>query len=373
MPVSNTGESLKPYTLLWHTKQKVTLVKEDAELVGGCIGDTIDLSCWKNCSVAISGSTAEKVLAGCIQKCRVGETCQTASNKTSFLKILKEKEVTEGPVFSKDGNFYLVLYVAGKIRKIDLENKNASTLVSPSLDGFQGMPLGLQCDRENNIWVADGRLGLLKVYQNGSFQQVATVNNKNEILQGFNDLMFDYHGNLWITAPHGPIAPFNFTRSNEEPFGSVYCYNNTTDEMIKAATGFLYPNGIAVQHDTNGVPMKIIFGTSHNVTSPLWSFDIVGPCQIENKQLWGNLPANSYIDGMDFDKEGNLIVTDYVSSTLFVYGPDGGPPICQLKLPFKHVTNINFRPDSNELYITAKSLWMLRWNSNGMERYCDRL
>ncbi|CAH1787075.1 unnamed protein product [Owenia fusiformis] len=178
-------------------------------------GDSIAFPCWKNCSVSINGPNAANDLSGCIQQCRVGKTCDLASNKTRLLKILKEKEPLEGPLFAKDGNLYIVLYTAGEIRRVDLENKQTIPFVNLSVDGFNGMPLGLQNGPGNNIWVTDMRLGLLKVKQNGSFEQVATKDNQNEPLQGLNDLTFDYHGNLWITAPYGPIAPQNFTDSEK--------------------------------------------------------------------------------------------------------------------------------------------------------------
>ncbi|CAH1787603.1 unnamed protein product, partial [Owenia fusiformis] len=157
-----------------------------------------------------------------------------------------------------------------------------------------------------------------------------------------------------------------------EPFGSVYCYNRT-GELIKVSTGYVFPNGIAVQHNKDGTPMKLIFGVARNAT--LWSFDIVGHCQIEKKRVWGNLPANSIPAGMDFDEDGDLIVADYNSGHLYVFGPGGGAPVRVVKTPFVYVTNIQFRPNSTELYITeneSNSLWKIQWKSKGMEQYCER-
>ncbi|CAH1787841.1 unnamed protein product, partial [Owenia fusiformis] len=145
----------------------------------------------------------------------------------------------------------------------------------------------------------------------------------------------------------------------------------TTNGIIKVATGILYPNGITVQHDSNGTPKKLIVGAFSNITAPLWSFDIVGPCQLENKQVWGNLPAKSNIDGIDFDEKGNLIVTEHGSSMLFVFDPNGGAPTCQLKLPTTRATNIQFRPNSNELYITGDALLKLQWKYKGMKQYWE--
>ncbi|CAH1787076.1 unnamed protein product [Owenia fusiformis] len=292
--------------------------------------------------------------------------------KAGFTKIVNVGEIIEGPIFAKDGHFYIVLsYDAGEIRRVDLEKKQDSTFVALSVNGIKGMPGGLQADPENNIWVSDVSLGLLKVKQDGSIKQVVTKDNKNETLQGLNDLIFDNHGNLWMTAPFGPIAPHPLRQSRKKPFGSVNCYNTTTNEIIKVATELIYPNGITVQHDSNGTPKKLIFGSSYNITAPLWSYDIVGPCQIENKRVWGNLPVGRLSDGMDFDTNGNLLVTDYKGGMIYVFDANGGGPLCQLKLPMKRTTNIEFRPNSNEIYITGDALWKLDWKYNGTKRYWE--
>ncbi|CAH1781141.1 unnamed protein product [Owenia fusiformis] len=320
----------------------------------------IENSCWKDCSSCAVQSNAATVLREYIQY-------------SNFDQIVSGHDGAEGPVFTKDGTFYMTALHDGQILTVDLQNKLASVFVEPIVGGFVGMPVGLQCDPENNIWVADARLGLLKVTPGGTLRQVATMDINNEISQGFNDLIFDYHGTLWISAPLGPIAPHNLTFSYEDPFGSVYCYNDATEELIKLTTGFLWPNGIAVQHDVDGTPKKLIFGESFNKNAPLWSYDIVGPCQIKNKQLWGNLPVNIISDGMDFDKEGNLIVAGY-DGFLHVFGPNGGAPICRIKCPFTEASNVHFKPGTNELYITQDSsqgVWKMQWRAKGMEQYCD--
>ncbi len=48
-----------------------------------------------------------------------------------------------------------------------------------------------------------------------TFFQIAKHDNKGEIMQGCNDCSFDYHGNLWVTAPAAGIAPHPYRRSFE--------------------------------------------------------------------------------------------------------------------------------------------------------------
>merc|ERR1711894_615156 len=162
-----------------------------------------------------------------------------------------------GPEVMKDGEF------AGEIHEVDLENKKATLLAPVSVDGFGGIPAGFQCDQENILWLADMRLGLLRVNLDGSHTQVTSVDSEGRAMQGCNDCIFDYDGNLWITAPGGPIAPKPFTRSDKENFGAFYCL--TREDRIKENYslkkqdgGFLFSNGIAVQHDSAGKPMKVI-------------------------------------------------------------------------------------------------------------------
>ena len=43
------------------------------------------------------------------------------------------------------------------------------------MDGYGGVPAGCNTDHDNSILVADMRLGILRVQQDGSFRQVSTL------------------------------------------------------------------------------------------------------------------------------------------------------------------------------------------------------
>ena len=49
-----------------------------------------------------------------------------------------------------------------------------SLLCEPVVGEDGGIPAGCQCDKEGNIYVADMRLGILKVSPTGDFKQVCT-------------------------------------------------------------------------------------------------------------------------------------------------------------------------------------------------------
>ena len=79
-------------------------------------------------------------------------------------------------------------------------------------------------------------------------------------------------------------------------------------------------------------------------------------------------------DGMDFDKNGNLLVANWGSSHIEVYSPDGGDPIHRIKCPFSKPSNLHFRPGSNEVYVTEHenhALWTFKWECQGKSQYCE--
>lgn len=46
---------------------------------------------------------------------------------------------------------------------------------APSIDGFGGIPAGLQSDKDSNLWIADMRLGLIKLSPDGMLTQVGKI------------------------------------------------------------------------------------------------------------------------------------------------------------------------------------------------------
>ena len=77
---------------------------------------------------------------------------------------------------------------------------------------------------------------------------------------------------------------------------------------------------------------------------------------------------------MDFDSENNLIVANWGSGYLEVFGPNGGEPKYRIKCPFSKPSNVHFRPETNELYVTEHdngALWKLEWKNKGRKEFCE--
>lgn len=300
-----------------------------------------------------------------------------------FSKVTEDVPGAEGPVFDKKGDFYVVApevenegKPAGEILRVDLNTGKKTVICKPKVDDFGGIPAGCQCDRENNqLFVADMRLGLLIVQTDGSFEQIAKKDADDRVMQGCNDCAFDYRGDLWITAPAGDIAPAKYTRSMQEKFGSVYCF--TSDgEMIRIDTGYQFPNGIAVQHMNDGRPRKLI--VAETPAKKLWSYDIKGPGKVENKKVWGHIPGTHEggADGMDFDEDNNLLVANWGSSHIEVFGPDGGEPKLRIRCPFAKPSNLQFKPQSKTVFVTehdSNSVWKFEWQRNGKKQFSETM
>uniref|UniRef100_UPI0021C4C9AF Diisopropyl-fluorophosphatase n=1 Tax=synthetic construct TaxID=32630 RepID=UPI0021C4C9AF len=300
-----------------------------------------------------------------------------------FTKVTEDIPGAAGPVFDKNGDFYIVApYVevngkpAGEILRIDLKTGKKTVICKPEVNGYGGIPAGCQCDRDaNQLFVADMRLGLLVVQTDGTFEEIAKKDSEGRRMQGCAYCAFDYEGNLWITAPAGEVAPADFTISLQEKFGSIYCF--TTDgQMIQVDTAFQFPAGIAVRHMNDGRPYQLI--VAEQPTKKLWSYDIKGPAKIENKKVWGHIPGTHKggAAGMDFDEDNNLLVANWGSSHIEVFGPDGGQPKMRIRCPFEKPSALHFKPQTKTIFVTEhenNAVWKFEWQRNGKKQYCETL
>ncbi|ELU00274.1 hypothetical protein CAPTEDRAFT_229059 [Capitella teleta] len=143
-----------------------------------------------------------------------------------FEKVATGLPGAEGPVFTRNGRFFMVApfreneknEANGDVVAVDLDAGKWERLCAPSFEGCGGIPAGLQSDKFNDLWVADMRHGILKIdTQTGKCKQVARMDSDGQEMQGCNDCIFDHDGTLWVTAPAGPIAPAPYTRSEKFP------------------------------------------------------------------------------------------------------------------------------------------------------------
>jgi len=216
--------------------------------------------------------------------------------QTEFFKIAEDLPGAEGPCFDTHARFAMVVPDRGLLVRVT-ESGQVTELANTG-----GIPAGLQCDHDDNLWVADMKLGILKVTPQGEVEAVVSQ-YEGHPMRGCNDCAFDSQGNLYCTAPAGSNA--------QTPVGEVYCLTST-GSMSWLDGGFQFCNGIAVSADDRTLIV------AETMTRSLLAYDILAPGQVSNKRLWARMPHEQGLgpDGMDFDASGCLLVAHWGGSAI---------------------------------------------------------
>ncbi len=271
-----------------------------------------------------------------------------------FTKIVTGLKGAEGPVFDRDGNFFMVAPGEGRIVRVS-DDGAVSTVAETG-----GVPAGLQVDRENALWCADMRLGILRVTVDGAISRVVSE-YEGKPIRGCNDCIFDSQGNLYFTAPAGSSA--------EAPVGEVFC-RKSNGEVVRLDEGYQFCNGIAVSVDD-----RWLF-VAETRTKIVWRFKILSPGVVRDKTAWAQLPGDhpGGPDGMDFDANGHLLVTNHGAGSIDVFDAEG-ELLDRVRTPFLKPSNVHFGGDDRRwIYATEhdeNALWKFRWEVPGQPQYCD--
>lgn len=275
--------------------------------------------------------------------------------KPEFTRIAVDIPGSEGPVFDLNGTFFMVCPNRGQILNVTEDG------VITEVANTGGIPAGLQCDRDNHIWIADMKLGIFRMASDGTLDHVVSEYDGAPI-RGCNDCAFDSQGNLYVTAPGGS-GPDN-------PVGEVYC-RRADGDVVRLDAGFQFCNGIAVSADDRTLIVAETF------TKALWAYDITAPGEITNKRLWAKEPGDlsGGPDGMDFDETGHLLATHWGSGRIEVFNPYG-TLVDRIETPFEKPSNVHFGgPDGQWVYVTehdTDGLWKFHWIRKGQPQYCER-
>jgi len=258
-------------------------------------------------------------------------------------KVVSDIRGAEGPVFDRTGRLFCVCPSKGQVLLVEDQHtrEHANT---------QGAPAGLAIDRENNLWVADMKLGILKIPPNGGRVDKAVTEFDQQPIRGCNDLAFDCHGNLYFTAPAGSSA--------ENRVGEVFRLS-TTGKLTQIDRGYAFSNGLAL----NATGDTLI--VAETMTKSLWSYRVGVDGEVRNKHLFAKMPGEHAVgaDGMDFDSQGHLVATNWGGKSLDLFDPFGSL-IERIMLPF-NPSNVHFGGEGlRTLYITEHTnngLWHTPW------------
>ena len=267
----------------------------------------------------------------------------------SFEKIADGISGAEGPVVDRAGRLFCVEPPSGKVFEVRLDG----TLREHANTG--GIPAGLAIGPGDEIFVADMKLGILRLGAGGGVHDVVREFDGRPI-RGCNDLSFDSHGNLYFTAPAGS--------NDQNPIGEVFC-RLLDGHVIRIDQGYAFCNGIAVAADDRTLIVAETF------TKKLWAFDLVRPDEARNKRLFATLSGDHRggPDGIDFDLQGNLLAANWGGGAIEVFDP-AGRAIEKIVAPFSQPSNVHFGgADGRTLYVTEHSnnaIWRTTWKYPGM-------
>lgn len=266
-----------------------------------------------------------------------------------FDRIASGISGAEGPVFDHQGRFICVAPSKGQLLIVNIEDGTTTELANTG-----GIPAGLQVDRNNDIWVADMKMGIFRVTSEGEvIHEVSEF--EGEPIRGCNDCALDGSGGLYVTAPAGSNA--------KKPAGEIYC-RKADGTVVKLDEGFHFCNGLAVNHDDR------LLVVAETFTKKLWAYDIKAQGKVANKRLFATLSGDHHggPDGIDFDDQGHLLSTNWGGSSIEVFSPDGSM-IDRIELPISQPSNLHFGGDDRkDLYITEHTtpgIIRTRWRHAG--------
>jgi len=270
-----------------------------------------------------------------------------------FENIAKDIAGSEGPIFTLGGKFHCVAPDRGQVLRLD-----AGVLVELCNTG--GIPAGLQADARDRLWIADMKLGILRVDPAGTLTDIVRTFDGAPI-RGCNDLAFDSAGNLYFTAPAGSDL--------DTRVGEMFC--RTRDGRVhRLDRGFAFCNGIAVSADDRTLIV------AETLTKRLYAYDITAPGVVANRRIFATLTGQHEggPDGMDFDQAGNLLATNWGGSCIEGFDP-AGKRIEIIETPFDKPSNLHFGgADGRDMWVTEHTfhgVWKTRWRAAGLVRFPD--
>ncbi len=257
----------------------------------------------------------------------------------------------EGATVAPDGTLWVVDLLSGNLLSVD--DSGECTVEGNT----GGQPNGAKHHRDGRLFIADKVRGILEF--DPQTKEVSLVVNmyKNELIRGFNDLVFDSNGGFYFTEPYGSGAL--------EPIGRVFYVppGGNNANMVLVSGGMAFPNGIALS--PNEINLYVGEYARKRITSlpSLSSEDVFDTSFVKANTEGGIGP-----DGMAVDAEGNIYQAIFQGGQVSVFDPNGYH-YGKIWLPEDagtFVTNVAF--DGNWLYITEASqgvIWRVRTNNAG--------
>jgi ribose transport system permease protein len=169
-----------------------------------------------------------------------------------------------------------------------------------------GQPLGMAFDREDNLYVCIGGMGLYRIKADGTVEKVTDETNRS--MYSVNDdsrlrladdlditddgLIFFSEATVRYEMDEWPVDGLE-ARGN----GRIICYDTKTGTTRTALRGLKFPNGVAVASDGQSILFAETFGCS------IKRYWFAGPKKGAVEIVMDNLPG--YPDNINLASDGN--------------------------------------------------------------------
>lgn len=284
-----------------------------------------------------------------------GTSCTGTQNLPESEELFKSSVFTpvksftpgaEGPAVDKDGNLYAVNFSReGTIGKITSAGQGSIFIELP--DGSIGN--GIRFSSKGDMFIADyTRHNILKVDM--STKQLSVYSHEPSMNQP-NDLAIDSKDQIYASDPDWKAGTGCIWRIGLDGKAT----------LLEDSMGTT--NGIEVSPDD-----KVLY-VNESVQRKIWAYHLTPGGEIRNKRLLIDF-ADSGMDGMRCDTEGNLYITRYGKGTVVKVSPSG-KLLKEITLIGKNPSNIAFGgKDGRTVYVTLQdqgNIEMFRVDKPGRE------
>ena len=228
---------------------------------------------------------------------------------TDFSVITRGLSRPECVLAERDGTLWISDQRA-MVMRIDPDGRQ--TLV-----GAPGrLPNGLAFDQQGYLWVADIGAGcILRLARDGRIDRVYESFVGGSLMAA-NFVYIDALGRLWATLSTR-IEPRGKAVQTPTPDGTLLRFEDGV--FREMAKGFHFTNEIRI--DAAGKHLYV----AETAIGGLTRFALAADGTLGEREAFGPRPlvANCKVDGITFDAEGNLWVTDPLNNAIIIVKPDG--------------------------------------------------
>ena len=202
------------------------------------------------------------------------------------------------------------------------DDRGALTKIDPTgrqsmLGEIGGAPNGLAMDRSGNFVVANVADGTVyQLNRDGSHSVILSEVDGVAINESANFVCFDSQDRLWITVSTRAV-PRSEAISNPRPDGYIILVDDKGPRIV--ADGLMFTNELRL--DANEEFVYVAETTAARISK----FPLNPDGSLGTRQIYGpdQLADDALIDGICFDVEGNLWITEINRNGLLVLTPDG--------------------------------------------------